>query len=212
MGDDALALDIDAMLAYVREYLARGGAYGNEKGGAWRQTGSVRFEHIRRVLATAQNIARAEHADLDVVTVAAVFHDVAKLEVDQETHAVRGAEIAAEYLCNEGFSAEWVRRVCAVIATHNCVNASFPLEDRVLRDADLLDETGAMGIVWSSINSGRSENPSYADARARIVQHDWRYAESLEQRMLTRAGRDIAEQRRMFVESFIAELEDELGF
>ena len=36
MGDDAKALNVDVMLAFVSEYLARGGTYGNEKGGAWR--------------------------------------------------------------------------------------------------------------------------------------------------------------------------------
>jgi uncharacterized protein len=76
MGDTAI--DTDAMMAFVRAYLMRTEANAPEGRSAWRASGTARWEHTRRVLATAQEIARAEGADYDILTVAAIFHDVAK--------------------------------------------------------------------------------------------------------------------------------------
>jgi len=115
MGD--AAVDTDAMKAFVREYLTRN-ELETEGPNAWRRNAAARWAHTLRVLATAQKIARAEGADYDVVTIAAISHDVAKLDSEQDEHAVRGAEIAREYLVRVGFSGDWIARVCQVIVNH----------------------------------------------------------------------------------------------
>lgn len=111
-----------------------------------------------------------------------------------------------------GFSSDWVARVCRVIVSHGEQDIGrFSLEEHILRDADLLDETGALGIVWTAMNAGRAEMPSYADARQRIIEHDLRGVERVLGRMATSAGRTLAENRLAVVNSFIAQLEEELG-
>ncbi len=80
------------------------------------------------------------------------------------------------------------------------------LEPRVLWDADRLDETGAVGIVWSCINSGRSAAPSYEDAVYRITQNDLRHVELLVGRMKTETGKEIARERVAIIQSFVEEL------
>jgi len=55
-----------------------------------------RFNHILNVVDLATDIAEAEGADVDVVRVAAVFHDVAKLEAEQDVHAERGVAREAD--------------------------------------------------------------------------------------------------------------------
>lgn len=89
--------------------------------------------------------------------------------------------------------------MCQAIVNHAAAltfsDDHLPLEDRVLRDADLLDETGAMGIIWTAMNAGRLGVTSYAETRERIVEFDRQGAEKVVARMLTRAGREIAQQR-----------------
>ena len=208
------AIDTDAMKAFAREYLARHEPHAANGRNAWRQNGAARWAHTLRVLATAQKIARAEGADYDVVTVAAIFHDVAKLDSEQDEHALRGAEIARDYLTRAGFSADWIARACQTIVNHPAAlefgDKSLPLEDRILRDADLLDEVGALEIVWTVMNAG-VEAPSYVEARTRIAEYDRKTAERTVAKMMTRAGRKLAEQRLKIVNDFIAQLDEEMG-
>ena len=73
-----------------------------------------------------------------------------------------------------------------------------------------MDEVGAVGIVWTVMNTG-IEAPAYAEARARIAKYDRMTAERAVSKMMTRAGREIAEERLKFVDDFIAQLDDEFG-
>ena len=203
-------IDFDAMKVFARDYLARTEPNINPGHNSWRNNAVGRWEHTQRVLATAQKIARAENADLDIVTVAAIFHDVAKLNSGADEHAARGARVAQEYLTKANFPADWIARVGEVIANHIRSDSSLPLEDRILRDADLLDELGALSIVWTAMNTG-IEAPSYAEAYARIIKYDRLSAERVVARMTTPTGRAIAQRRLAFVNDFIAQLEDELA-
>jgi len=209
------SLDTRHMMRYVQARLLRGLPDDAEPTGSFRSNGAARWEHTRRVLATAQKIARTEGADYDVVTVAAIFHDVAKLDSEQDEHAVRGAEIARVYLTQAGFAADWIARVCQAIVNHPAALVfsadDRPLEDCVLRDADLLNETGALGILWTAMNAGRLGAASYAETRERIVRYDRQGAEQVAARMLTRAGREIEQQRLAFVDAFIAQMDEECG-
>ena len=202
-------IDLDAMMAYARDYLARTEAAVITGRNPWRNTAAARWEHTLRVLALARKIARAENADRDLVTAATIFHDAAKLNSSPEEHAARGALVAKEYLTRAGFPADWIARVGEIIASHTRAEGNFALEDRVLRDADILDETGATGIVWTTMNTG-IHAPSYVHARENILTHDRHTAERAIALMLTPAGRALAEQRLAFVDQFIAQLDAEL--
>ncbi|MFW5917059.1 MAG: HD domain-containing protein, partial [Halorubrum sp.] len=97
--------DFEEMKGFVRDYLAAS-VESEDDGGRMRwypwHSADYRFNHILNVVALATDIAEAEGADVDVVRVAAVFHDVAKLEVDQDVHAEAGARVAREYLKSRG--------------------------------------------------------------------------------------------------------------
>ncbi|PSQ29052.1 phosphohydrolase [Halobacteriales archaeon SW_10_68_16] len=90
-----------AMEEFVHDYLAAS-VENDDEGGRMRwypwHSAAYRFNHIRNVVDLAGEIARAEGANVDVTRVAALFHDIAKLEVDQDVHAEEGARIAREYL------------------------------------------------------------------------------------------------------------------
>ncbi len=127
---------------------------------------------------------------------------------------MRGAAIAHDYLTRAGFSVDWIARVCQTIVNHVAAlefrDNSLPLEDRILCDADFLDEVGTLGIVWAVMNAG-IEAPSYAEARTRIAKYDRQTAERAVAKMMTRTGRAIAEQRLKSVNDFIVQLDEELS-
>ncbi|MFB6174278.1 MAG: HD domain-containing protein, partial [Halobacteriales archaeon] len=113
----------DRMKAFVSEYLTAS-VENEDAGGRMRwypwHSADYRFNHSLNVVELATEIAEREGADVDVVRVAALFHDVAKLEADQDAHAAEGARVAREYLESHGeFPESFVDRVCDVVESHS---------------------------------------------------------------------------------------------
>jgi len=101
------------------------------------------YEHTQRVRNLALRLAREEGADLEVVGLAALLHDIAKAA--GKDHAQVGAEEAAKLLDGQ-VPADLRERVCHAIATHSGDNhADSPVENKVLGDADLIDSN--FGLV-----------------------------------------------------------------
>src|SRR4030042_2681813 len=72
------------------------------------------FDHVLRVLALAERIARVEGADPDIVRAAVLLHDAALGENDatraRSGHHERSADIARQVLAAEGWQAARVER------------------------------------------------------------------------------------------------------
>ena len=161
--------DFADMQAFVRDYLIAS-VENEEEGGRMRwypwHSAEYRFNHIRNVVELATEIAREEGANVDVTRVAALFHDIAKLEVDQDIHAEEGARIAREYLtsrCN--YPQSFVDQVCTAIESHSYQGeiTDVPRETQCLIEADLLDKVGANGGVLMLLRMGY-EARSHMDA------------------------------------------------
>lgn len=76
------------------------------------------FDHVLRVLALAERIARAEGADMEVLKAAVLLHDVARAEEERTglCHARAGAQRAREILA--GHPPEKAEAVAEDIAAH----------------------------------------------------------------------------------------------
>jgi uncharacterized protein len=152
--------EFEAMKAFVRDYLTAS-VENEEDGGRMRwypwHSAEYRFNHILNVVDLGAEIARKEGADVDVVRVAALFHDIAKLEADQDVHAEAGARVAREYLTTHGdYPASFVDRVCEAVTRHSYQGdlSDLPLETQCLVEADLLDKVGANGTVLMLLRMG----------------------------------------------------------
>lgn len=114
--------------------------------------------HALRVRDTAMQIAREEEADLFVVELAALLHDVGIPREHREggDHAAYGAELAREFLTKEGVSPDIIERVVECIRNHRFSAARDPptLEAAILQDADRLDAMGAIGIFRALVSMG----------------------------------------------------------
>ena len=110
--------------------------------------GSHAWDHTLRVFRLCEKIGRVERADMDVVRVAALLHDIGRSRQDdtngQVCHARKGAEMAAEMIRDLPLSVEQKRNILHCIRSHRFRGDQRPETDEaaVLFDADKIDAIG----------------------------------------------------------------------
>ena len=186
------------------------------------------FDHVLRVLALAERIARAEGADREIVHAAALLHDVARAQtaVTGGDHAAVGAERAKEILA--GHPAKRVEAVAQAVAAHRYRGGPAPktLEARVLFDADKLDAIGAIGIA-RAFAFGGAQNQRLWASRAAIDLARWEdegdspeehtpvhefvvKLSRIKDQLFTPTGRAIAADRHAYMTAFFDRLDAEM--
>lgn len=189
----------DNMAAFVRDYL-EASVENETDGGRMRwypwHSAEYRFTHIMNVVDIAERIAEATSANVDVVRVAALFHDIAKLEAEQDAHAEEGARIARKYLETHGqFPPSFVDQVAEAVSRHSYQGdlMDLPLEARCLVEADLLDKAGANGAALMLLRMGY-EARTHVDA-AEMIQRVLDRGEDAAERVESDAASSIAHRR-----------------
>ncbi|MFC7155257.1 HD domain-containing protein [Halomarina halobia] len=205
----------DEMKQFVNDYLTAS-VESEETGGRMRwypwHSAEYRFNHILNVVGLATKIAEREGANVDVVRVAALFHDISKLEADQDAHAEEGARVAREYLTSHGdYPQSFVEEVCAAIRDHSYQGplTDLPLETRCLIEADLLDKVGANGTTLMLLRMGY-EARTHVDASemvARVLER----GEDAVRRIESDTAESIAHQRLKRVRWFREWLDGEVA-
>ena len=203
------------MEAFVRDYLAAS-VENEEEGGRMRwypwHSAEYRFNHIRNVVELATKIARAEGANTDITRVAALFHDIAKLEVEQDVHAEEGARIAREYLTAHcDYPQSFVDQVCESITDHSYQGdlTDLTLETQCLIEADILDKVGANGAALMLLRMGY-ESRTHMDS-AEMVGRVLERGKDAKERVKTETARDIAHRRLKRVKWFREWLDEEVA-
>lgn len=127
-----------------------------------------RFEHTMRVYRWAIKLQSKLGGDLDIIVLAALLHDVGW--DDERPHGEVGAEIAVNYLDSLGVDPQKIAKIGEIITIHEekDTDADLSLECRIVMDADLLDEVGAIGVLWDSMATAIEDEASYKRAYYRI--------------------------------------------
>ncbi|WP_134672538.1 HD domain-containing protein [Halorussus marinus] len=206
--------EFEAMQDFVYEYLAA--SVENEEGGGrmrwypW-HSAEYRFNHILNVVDLTETIAEQEGADVDVARVAALFHDIAKLDADQDVHAEEGARIARKYLQTHGdFPESFIEAVCKAVENHSYQGdlTDLPKETQCLIEADLLDKVGANGTALMLLRMGY-EARTHMDA-AEMVDRVMKRGKDAADRVETDTAEGIAHRRLKRVKWFREWLEGEV--
>ncbi|MDH3359734.1 MAG: HD domain-containing protein [Desulfobulbaceae bacterium] len=185
-------------------------------------------DHSARVHRTALFIGRQLGAELNILSAAALLHDIGRRH-ETETrggicHAAKGSELARKILADLAFSQADIDRIAHCIDTHRYRDNNRPqtLEAEILFDADKLDSIGAIGIGRAFLFAGQvgarlhNENSDIRNTDSYSVE-DTAYREfkvklcKVKDRMLTSVGRKLAEERHAFMEVFFERLEREIG-
>ncbi len=172
----------------------------------------LRAEHCFRVYRWAQRIHEQEGGDRSVVEISALFHDIGKCK-DSATddHAIVGADICRQYLRSIGFDEAKTDIICSIVASHSHHATATTLEAKIESDADLLDEVGAITVLWDALDEGTKSTQSYRSAYDRIFQAYLRLAESRSRHLHTPTARRFYEERLSFLRLYLDNLALELG-
>jgi uncharacterized protein len=199
-----------------------------EEAGAYFRSarGSHDWDHTERVTRLSLKIGRKEKADLGVLKLAAILHDIGREEEDRShgriCHGRSGAALAKKILERHGCDPGTIRAVAEAIRTHRFRRGGAPktLEARILFDADKLDSIGAVGVGRAFLFAGeigaRLHDKAIDIRKTKpYTREDTAYREYLvklsrvRDRMTTREGRRMAAERHRFMAAFFDRLNKE---
>jgi uncharacterized protein len=185
------------------------------------------WHHVERVEALAETLlSHYDGADRHTVRLAVLLHDIGRAREDRgdiDDHATWGAREAREILSAHGTDEERIDAVCHAIRVHRYSNARDPetLEAEILCDADNLDALGAVGVARCFTYGGERGQticdpdlpPEDDDSPAGQTQYNHFHKKILDlpSRIYTDAGRQIADDRTAFVETFLERLDREVA-
>lgn len=180
------------------------------------------FFHSMRVYRTAMKIAQAEHADLEVVALAALLHDVDDRKLSPTTAEKK--ENAARFMRSQAVPEAEIRQVCQIIDEvsfkgTDSVRPSTP-EGKCVQDADRLDALGAIGIARTFAYGGSHHRAiydpelpprtamnqaQYYSSKSTSLNHFYEKLFLLEGMMNTETGKAIARKRTQYMQEFVDE-------
>ncbi|MFU8859263.1 MAG: HD domain-containing protein [Cyclonatronaceae bacterium] len=208
---------LDKTTEYVKETLA-----GAEGGHDW--------WHIYRVRNLAMHIAETEPADLFIVELGALLHDIADSKFhngDEEA----GPRMALRFLTSLDVDKATNIHIGQIIANisfkggNNLPRFRSPELD-VIQDADRLDAMGAIGIArafnYGGFKNREIYNPGirpdlqmtreqYKNSTAPTINHFYEKLLLLKDKMNTPTGKTMAEHRHAFMEQYLDEFYLEWG-
>lgn len=185
-------------------------------------------DHTERVHNTALYIGQDMQADLKILSAAALLHDIGRrYEINQRgkiCHAVIGADLAKKILTSLHMTQDMTEAVAQCIASHRYRSGPPPqsIEAKILFDADKLDSIGAIGIgraflfageIGAKLHNGEGniektnsytiDDTAYREFRVKMCK--------IRERMLTKVGRRLADERHAFMELYFKRLDCEIG-
>lgn len=178
--------------------------------------------HIDRVRRNATVIGAKESADLYIVELAALLHDIADHKFHNHDLSV-GPNRAREVLLKSGGSLELAEKVAEIVSQVSYKGAGVDtpvssVEAAVVQDADRLDAIGAIGIARAFAYGGSKHreiyNPdkkpcmhdsfdSYAKDEGTTINHFYEKLLLLQDRMQTKTGREMARNSHDFMVDFL---------
>lgn len=186
--------------------------------------------HIHRVRKLAVSIAKQEQANILVVELAALLHDIADAKFNGGNEE-EGPQKAAAFLQSLGVDEEVITHVVNII-TYMSFKNSFEvvpfqsLEMHVVQDADRLDAIGAIGIA-RTFNYGGFKNrviydpaippqvytqkEAYKNSTAPTINHFYEKLLLLKDTIKTPYGKQLAEQRHAFMQQYLTQFFTEWG-
>lgn len=180
--------------------------------------------HIERVYKNAVLIANGENCDILIVQLGALLHDIADSKFHDGDETV-GPKKARLFLESKTVSENTITHVVNIIE-----NISFKgghetkkfssLELDIVQDADRLDAIGAIGVA-RTFNYGGFKNrviynpeikpklnmskEEYKNSDATTINHFYEKLLLLKDKMNTKTGKEIANQRHDFMELFLSQ-------
>lgn len=184
--------------------------------------------HIYRVWKNAKTIAQKENANLLIVELAALLHDIADSKFNNGDEEI-GPEKAGEFLIEIGLNNEITNNVVSIIKNVSYKggkekNTFTSIELDIVRDADRLDAIGAIGIArafnYGGFKNRAIYNPEikpnlnmtkeeYKNSSAPTINHFYEKLLLLKDGFVTATAKEIASNRHKFMEQYLEQFYSE---
>ncbi len=178
--------------------------------------------HIYRVRNVALRIGKKEGADLFIVELAALLHDIADWKF-HDGDDTKGSHVSRQWLESLKVEESVIDHVCEIVdhvsfKGAGVVSQIHTKEGMAVQDADRLDALGAIGIARAFAYGGHKGrelyNPQippekhesfeqYKKSVGTTINHFYEKLFLLRDRMNTEEGKRIAEERRQFMSRFV---------
>ena len=183
------------------------------------------YFHTLRVFKIATRIAQSEGANVEIVQLSALLHDVDDRKISPETHQTQVN--ARDFLSSNGVDNDTVESICQIIREISFGgNDALPtsLEGQCVQDADRLDAIGAIGIARAFAYGGNHNRHMYhpdIKPNLNMTKEEYRKSESttinhfyeklfkLTALMNTQTAIQMAKDREAYMKEFIAKFLDE---
>lgn len=178
--------------------------------------------HTLRVYQTACRLAEAERANLRIVQLAALLHDMDDRKLSPETHAHKDRAVA--FMRSQNLNSGVMEQVCRIISEVSYAGRDSvvpsSIEGKCVQDADRLDALGAIGIARAFAYGGNRGRVMYdpeitpdldlsGEAYHRhvstTVNHFYEKLFLLRDMMNTETARAIAELRTRYMHRYLDE-------
>ncbi len=184
----------------------------------WRKDSQFIILHSLRVHSYTLKIIENEFCGMSeedrlIIEMAAILHDIGKIEA-REGHARLSSEIVGRWLNNNVHIASKVNNIeklLRIIETHS--DKEIKEDDicsSILKDADTLDEIGALSIFMSANQVDRHSPFFFNELLERLKNFEISYCNLQMLKLNTNYGRKLLEDKKSFIEMFNSQLALEL--
>lgn len=184
------------------------------------------YYHSVRVYKLATSICKEENADLEIVQLASLLHDV-------DDYKLFGGNVGAysnaeTFLKDNKISDTKIKAICDIISSISFKGTDTQVpqsrEGKIVQDADRLDAIGAIGIARTFAYGGSKnrilhipdEKPrndmnfeEYSTSNGTTINHFYEKLLKLTDLMNTETAKRIAEHRHKYMENFLTEFYNE---
>lgn len=178
--------------------------------------------HIYRVWKNAIQIGKKEKADMFIVELGALLHDIADFKFSNGDDKAGGRE-TRKWLEFQKVDEETIKHVCDIVDNVSFKGAGVKSkiktkEGMIVQDADRLDALGAIGIARTFAYGGSKGreiyNPEtkvikhksfkeYKNANSSGINHFYEKLLLLKDLMNTKTGKKMAENRHKFLQEYL---------
>lgn len=109
-------------------------------------------EHIKYVYEESIKLANIYKADIDIVKLGALLHDIALIKKvgDRKDHHINGAKLASEILGKHKIDEDMKKRVIDCVYNHRSSKNATNIEELCVSDADILAHFDNIPMLFNS--------------------------------------------------------------